>query len=103
MMASKSQLEVEVANLQARQKMVEVVQTTSDFNFDDSHLARTKELIDQIGTRIEVDYEIATAGDQFHGEIPLDEIDNAEADLSEEIAEYFGDKSEPARLAAHAE
>jgi len=91
MLAAKRQLEVDIENLEARQKMVEVAQTTSEFNFDDSHLARTKELIDEIGTRIEVAERLVDAEGYFHDEIPLDEDVEGESNVSEEIAKYFGE------------
>jgi hypothetical protein len=87
MLAAKQQLEVDVANLAARLKMVEVAQTTSDFSFDDSHLARTKDLITDIRTRIDVAEKLVDANQAFHEEIPLEEPD--ESDISDEIAEYF--------------
>ena len=46
--------EFQVANLEARQEMVKVAQSTSEFNFDDSRLSRTKELVRDIGCRIDV-------------------------------------------------
>ena len=54
MQAAKGQLEVDVANLDARLEMVKVAQSTSEFNFDDSRLSRTKELVRDIGSRIDV-------------------------------------------------
>ena len=89
MLAAKRQLQVDVENLQARQKMVEVAQTTSEFNFDDSHLARTKELIRDIQTRIEVSEKLLNAETSFHDRIPLDEP--VVEDVSEQITEYFGE------------
>jgi len=89
MLAAKSQLEVDVENLEARLKMVEVAQTTSEFNFDDSQLAQTKELIDQIRTRIEVAEKLVNADVEYYDRIPLDgsEVDR---DIAEEITDYFG-------------
>ncbi|HTN77905.1 MAG TPA: hypothetical protein VL096_21755, partial [Pirellulaceae bacterium] len=72
MLAAKRQLEVDVENLEARMKMVEVAQTTSNFNFDDSRLARTKELITDIQSRIDVAEKLVGAEGNFHDEIPLD-------------------------------
>jgi chromosome segregation ATPase len=89
MLAAKRQLEVDVENLEARMKMVEVAQTTSDFNFDDSHLARTKELINEIHTRIDVAEKMVNADGYFHDEIPL-EAEAETGDVSADIAEYFG-------------
>src|SRR4029079_13430960 len=61
MQAAKGQLEVDVANLEARQEMVKVAQTTSEFNFDDSRLARTKQLIKDIGCPVDGGEEHGTA------------------------------------------
>ena len=88
MLAARRELEVDVANLEARQKMVEVAQTTSDFNFDNSHLARTKEVITDIRTRIEVAERMVDANRQFHDEIPLEMP--VQENVSDEIAQYFG-------------
>lgn len=90
MLAAKSQLEVDVENLAARQKMVEVAQTTSEFNFDDSKLANTKELIDRIRTRIEVSEKLVNADINYYERIPLDEKD-VDRDITEEITDYFGE------------
>jgi hypothetical protein len=91
MLASKSQLEVDVENLEARLKMVEVAQTTSDFNFDNSQLSKTEDLIDEISDRIEVAERLVNVDTQYHERIPLDEPE-AERDITEEITNYFGER-----------
>ena len=90
MIAAKRQLEVDVANLEARLKMVQVAQTSSDFNFDDSQLSRTKELLSEIGTRIDVAEKMVNV--EVQGGINLEE--EVQEDISEEITRYFnGEKS----------
>lgn len=97
MEAAKRQLEVEIENLEARLKMVEVAKTTSEFNFDNSQLARTRELIDEIGTRIDVEEMVVNSEGYHYDEIPLD--DEAEAgDISQQVTEYF--RGSPAELAS---
>jgi chromosome segregation ATPase len=96
MLASKSRLEVEIENLEARLKMVEVAQTKSNFSFDDSRLSHTKELISDIQARIEVAERMVDAEGQFHDEIPLETV--ADEDISRKIAEKFG--SERAEIEA---
>lgn len=93
MLAAKRGLEVDVENLEARLKMVEVAQTTSDFNFDDSELSRTKELIAEIADRIDVAERLVNADTQVPGQIPLEEGDS-ERDITDEVAKYFGEHSE---------
>jgi phage shock protein A len=92
MMAAKRQLVVDVENLEARLKMVEVAQSTSEFNFDESHLARTKELIGEIHARIDVAEKLVDSETYFHDEIPLED-DSGSGDISQEVAEYFGARS----------
>lgn len=87
MLAAKRQLEVDVENLEARTKMIEVAQASSDFNFDDSHLARTKDLIRDIQTRIEVGERLLNAESTFQDRIPLD--DPVVEDVSAEVVAYF--------------
>jgi chromosome segregation ATPase len=73
MQAAKGQLEVDVANLDARLEMVKVAQSTSEFNFDDSRLARTKDLVSDISARIDVAEKLVNAETTYPGEIDLDE------------------------------
>ena len=92
MLAAKRQLEVDVENLEARLKMVEAAQTTSEYNFDDSRLSRAKELISDLRTRLDVAAKMVDAQGNFHAEIPLEET--ATGDIVEEVTEYFqGDSS----------
>ncbi|MGB6044808.1 MAG: hypothetical protein WBF93_16760 [Pirellulales bacterium] len=89
MLAAKRQLEVDVENLEARLKMVEVVQTASELNVDDSRLGRCKDLITQLRTRLEVAERIVHAEGQYQGEINLDEPDTD--NIVDQVAEYFED------------
>ncbi|MEQ8788258.1 MAG: hypothetical protein RIC55_18260 [Pirellulaceae bacterium] len=92
MRAAKSQLEVQVANLEARLEMVEVAQTASNINIDDSHLAQTKEFVESIKTRIDVAEKMVNADTSFGDLIPLEKEDEeADSDISKEIAEYFSE------------
>lgn len=88
MLTARRQLEVDVENLEARQKMVEVAQTSSKFAFDDSHLSKTKRLIDEIRTRIDVAERMVDVDGELAGEIQLEE--QVDADISNEVASYFG-------------
>ena len=73
MVADKRQLEVEVEDMEARLKMLEVAKAASELNIDNSRLARTKELLAEIETRIEVDAQLINAEDIVLDEIPLEE------------------------------
>lgn len=87
MLAAKRQLEVDVEHLEARLKMVEAAQTTSQYTFDDSQLSRAKELVGDLRARLDVAERLVSADSQLPGEIPLEET--PPADLLEQISEYF--------------
>ena len=90
MLAAKRELEVEVENLQARMTMVEVARTSSPVALDDSQLSSTRQLLDDIRTRIDVAERMAASEGALEGAIPLDE--QTSPDLLNDIADYFGDE-----------
>ena len=92
MQSAKQQLEVDVANLEARLEMVKVAQSTSDFNFDDSRLARTKDLVKDIGARIDVAEKLVNADTSYAGEINLEEAQDT--NITEQVTQYFNAASE---------
>ena len=89
MLAAKRELEVEVENLQARLTLVEVAQTSSPVSVDDSHLSQTRQLLDEIRTKIDVAEQIVASEGALEGTIQLD--DPTSPDLLNEIADYFGE------------
>lgn len=106
MLASKRQLEVEVQNLEARLKMVEAAQTTSEHSFDDSQLSRAKELITDLRSRLDVAERLVGSEGFFQGEIPLNEP--VADDIVDQVTQYLdgdageNDDAEPAAEVAQA-
>jgi hypothetical protein len=87
MMSAQRQLQVDVENLEAKLKLVEVAQASSDLKLDDSQLARAKELITDIRTKLDVAAKLASADTNFKDEIQLDEP--ADENITDQVAEYF--------------
>jgi hypothetical protein len=87
MLAAKRQLEVECENLDARLKMVEVSQTASELNVDESRLGRAKELVAELRSRLQVAEKLVGSESTFQGEIQLDEAGTE--DIVDQVAEYF--------------
>ena len=87
MLAAKRQLEVDVENLEARRKMVEVAQSTSNYQFDDSQLGRVKELVSDLRTRLQVAEKMVNAESNFHDEIPLDQA--SPEGIVDQVSDYF--------------
>lgn len=98
MLVAKRQLEVDVEHLEARLKMVEAAQTTSDYKFDDSQLSRAKDLVTELRTRLDVAEKLVNSEDYLRDEIPLAEP--APENIVEEVTEYFSaDRSKVAEVA----
>lgn len=88
------ELEIELENLNARQRMVSVAKTASSINIDDSQLARTKTMIDEISAKIDAEEEMLNLAPKYLGEIPVSEGDiSAQGDIAAEIDAYFGGDS----------
>lgn len=100
MLAARRQLQVDVENLEARMKMIEVAQTTSALNVDDSQLTRTKELIDEINTRLDVAEKMLSTDTVQVDRIPLDEP-SEESNISDQITKYFSNEPEVESVAGH--
>jgi chromosome segregation ATPase len=89
------ELEIELENLNARQRMVDVAKTASSINIDDSQLARTKSLIDEISAKIDAEEEMLQLAPKYLGEIPVSEGEfSVDGDIAAEIDAYFGQGSE---------
>jgi chromosome segregation ATPase len=87
MLASRGQLVAEVQKLEARQKMVSVAQTSSEFNLDNSVLARAHQLVRDVETRLDVTERMLSADMQYAEAIPVEETTSE--DIVEQVAEYF--------------
>ena len=64
-----------------------MAQTSSQLNLDDSQLSRTRELLDEIATRIDVEEETMSVDVEYFGEIDLDEP--SDENLLDDISTYF--------------
>jgi chromosome segregation ATPase len=93
LVSAQKKLNTDIANLQAKKSLVEVAQASSDIVIDDSKLARTKQLITDIRTRLDVKARLANADVNVTTEIPLDE--SGSEDITEQVAAYFGGSAHP--------
>lgn len=93
MLAARDQLKAEVAKLEARQQMVTVAQTSSEFNLDDSVLARANELVRDVETRLDVTERMLSADMQYAETIPMETT--TPDDIVEQVANYFSSEQAP--------
>jgi hypothetical protein len=94
LISAKQELEVEIENLEARLKMVEVAKATSELNIDDSQLSRTRELLSDIEARIEVEGELVNAEDFQFGEIRVEEDESVNTNILDRITRYETEKDQ---------
>jgi chromosome segregation ATPase len=91
--AQQRELEVRIENLTARHRMVEVAQTASQINIDNSELARTRQMIDDISATIDTQEEMLNLAPKYFGQIPVGEesIADADKDVVQEFDRYFNE------------
>jgi predicted nucleic acid-binding Zn-ribbon protein len=89
MFSAKRDLEVEVQNLEARLKMLQAAQTTSQFNFDDSHLSRCKKTIQELRKRLDVAERILDQDGKLVDSLS-DEAPEVSENIVEQVQTYFG-------------
>ena len=94
--SEKQDLEVQVAQLEARLEQVQAAETVSKLEFDDSRLARAKELIRDLNKQLDVKEALLDSEGRFLGLIPVDSEGEAAEDVASEIDAYFGGVDEPA-------
>lgn len=93
MIADREQLKLEIEQLEAQQAVVEAAQVASSYNLDDSQLSRTKELVESIRTRLDVEARMAAANTEPLNGIQLD--DEVRPDIVEEVTAHFNRSQTP--------
>jgi hypothetical protein len=97
MLAEKRNLEVAVENLEAKFKVIQVAQTTSEFNIDDSRLGRVKDLIADVRARLSVAERLANSQTELNSEIQLGAGESE--DIVNQVTEYFDGETASATVA----
>ena len=91
--AQQRELEVQIENLIARNRMNDVIATASQINIDNSQLAKTREMLDDIDALISAKEEVLNIAPEYYGQIPVGE-DSYEMDsnILDEMDAYFNSK-----------
>lgn len=90
LVAAKHQLSAEVECLEARQRLTQVAGQQNDIHDDDSQLMRTRELIQDVETRVRIAERMAVTNHQVSdGVFNID--DRTSKHISERIGQYFAD------------
>ena len=89
--AQERELAVQIENLKARQRMVEVAKSASHIDIDDSQFAKTRKMIDDISARIDTEEEMLSLVPKYFGQIPVssDDVLSSDTDVLQEFDAYF--------------
>lgn len=90
---SKQELEVELAALESKLKMVEAKKAENHIQIDDSELSRVRELINNINDRLEVEIKLSESDGTLLKQIRTEDI--PPVDLEAQIDTYFDSESKP--------
>ena len=88
MQATQRKMQVQLDNLEARSRMVQVAQNASEFIFDESQLATARDLVNTIDSRLRADEKLLNAETRSLDRIPVDQEDE-QADILDRISRHF--------------
>ena len=101
-LAAKRELEVQIEQLVARKKMVDLAKTTSEFHFEDGSLGEVKSLVADIDARIAVEERLLGTSSDLANEVVLtDKTENST--VTDRVADHFGLNDLPVAKVASAQ
>ena len=95
-LSKQQQLGCRIAELEAKQKMIDVVKASSKYNFDQTALGQANELVDSLSRRIDIEEKVcgSNSGDLTNGVILSNQATKAKG-VSQAVAEYLSKPSDP--------
>jgi hypothetical protein len=94
LLAAKTDLELQLEQLEARLKAVQAAETISTVSIDDSELTRAKKLIRDLNKQIDVREKVMATDGKLTDLIPVESKQAAPKDLESQIEAYFTPKAE---------
>lgn len=96
MLAAKTDLELQLEQLEARLKAVQAAETISTVSIDDSELTRAKKLIRELNKQIDVREKVMATDGKLTDLIPMETKHTAPKDLESQIETYFTTQTDAA-------
>jgi len=93
MLAAKTDLELQLEQLEARLKAVQAAETISTVSIDDSELTRAKKLIRDLNKQIDVREKVMASDGKLTDLIPMEAKHATPKDLESQIEAYFSGSS----------
>ncbi|MFN0199098.1 MAG: hypothetical protein ACKVT0_20305 [Planctomycetaceae bacterium] len=95
LLATKQALSVEIEQLDARFRTIQVAEAVQHVEIDDSQLNRAKTLIADLNKQLDVKEKMLEVPQQFTGLIPVEQDAAERQDIAEKIDSYFGSEKQP--------
>ena len=92
------ELEVQIENLVARERMIDVAKTASNINIDDSQLARTQDMINDINAKLDAEEIVLDMAPAYFGSIPMTSEASDTSNILEEMEQYFAKDAEQSEI-----
>ena len=89
LLVAKTDLELQLEQLEARLKAVQAAETVSTVSIDDSELTRAKKLIRELNKQIDVREKVMASDGKLTDLIPVESKHTAPKDLESQIEAYF--------------
>jgi len=97
---AKKDLVVEIERLETEMRKVDLEKTRTSYTYDDSKVAKIRGLLDEIGTRIDVEATMVGAEAASSDVIPDDAGVETNTNISEEISTYFSESAPDGNVAS---
>lgn len=96
MLSQKQELEVKIAQLDARLKSIQAAETVSELAFDDSQLSQAKQAIRDLNKQLDVKERMLDVEGRFVNLIPMEDLQTAPQDITQQVRAYLQEQPEPA-------
>ena len=97
MLAAKTDMELQIEQLEARLKAVQAAETISTVSIDDSELTRAKKLIRDLNKQLDVKEKVLATDAKMTDLIPIETKSTAPKDLEAQIEAYFHPKADASK------
>ena len=94
MLDRKQELEVQLAQLEARLETIQAAESVSSLAIDDSRLTQARKLIDDLNQQLDVRERVLDSEGRFTGLIPVESEQDPTSDVTQAIDDYFGNPTE---------
>ncbi|MEL7497493.1 MAG: hypothetical protein AAFN77_07775 [Planctomycetota bacterium] len=88
--AQQRELEFQIENLTARNRMNEVIASANQLELDSSNISATKQMVDELDAKISAQEEVLNIAPKYYGQIPVNEdVQAQDSNILDDMDTYF--------------